>query len=318
MGLDFIPLDCAWLDQAVSLLEVAYINERHSVPALPECGPALALHELTDALLRGGRGVMAVENGRLAGYLGAWPVDSLFGPVGGSYSPLCGHGVNGHQGPAFYWELYRRAAREWVADRRFSHAVTLFAHDTASIEQWFRLGFGMRCVDGIRPTALVQQRPVGAEIRKVSDDLIDDLSALHRRNNVYFRESPLFMPTADEEPLAELASWLREPNHHEWVALKAGRPVALMRLRPAGESFVSHHLTVMNVCGAFVEESERGSGLGLALLNAVQSWMLENKYPLCGVDYEYFNPLGTAFWSKYFVPYTYSLARRIDERIAAY
>jgi hypothetical protein len=34
-----------------------------------------------------------------------------------------------------------------------------------------------------------------------------------------------------------------------------------------------------------------------------------------GVDYETLNPTALNFWSKYFKPYTFSFARRIDERI---
>jgi hypothetical protein len=36
---------------------------------------------------------------------------------------------------------------------------------------------------------------------------------------------------------------------------------------------------------------------------------------MCGVDFESFNLSGNAFWNRYFSPYTYSLARRIDENI---
>ena len=41
----------------------------------------------------------------------------------------------------------------------------------------------------------------------------------------------------------------------------------------------------------------------------------DNQIPLVGVDYESINPKGNRFWFKHFLPYTYSLVRRIDERI---
>lgn len=37
-----------------------------------------------------------------------------------------------------------------------------------------------------------------------------------------------------------------------------------------------------------------------------------------GVDCETLNPTALRFWSKYFEKYTYSYARRIDERILGY
>lgn len=88
-----------------------------------------------------------------------------------------------------------------------------------------------------------------------------------------------------------------------------------MSIAPSAETFVSDHPSVMNIKAAYVTESERKTGVGAILLNTVQEWLLKNGYPLCGVDFESINPLGSYFWMKYFAPYTYSLVRRIDERI---
>jgi GNAT superfamily N-acetyltransferase len=88
-----------------------------------------------------------------------------------------------------------------------------------------------------------------------------------------------------------------------------------MSIGPTAETFVAEHPTVMNIKGAYVADSERGTGVGKLLLAVVQEWLLQNDYQLCGVDFESINPLGSRFWMKYFTPYTYSLVRRIDERI---
>jgi GNAT superfamily N-acetyltransferase len=109
--------------------------------------------------------------------------------------------------------------------------------------------------------------------------------------------------------------FFQEKHCHEWVAYKNGAPVGFIKIAPTAETFISDHPSVMNIKGFYVIESERKTGVGTLLFNTVQKWLLANKYPLCGVDYESINPLGSRFWMKYFTPYTYSLVRKIDERI---
>lgn len=89
-----------------------------------------------------------------------------------------------------------------------------------------------------------------------------------------------------------------------------------MKIQPDAETFVSKHRDVMNITGAYVLESERKMGIGTMLLGAIQEWFLQNGYTLCGVDFESINITGSRFWNRYFVPYAYSMVRRIDERIS--
>jgi GNAT superfamily N-acetyltransferase len=107
--------------------------------------------------------------------------------------------------------------------------------------------------------------------------------------------------------------WLSGKNRHEWAAYRNDVPIGFIRLEPTAETFLSDHSSVMNVKGMYVVENERGNGVGTLLLNTVQKWLIQNKYPLCGVDFESINPSGSRFWLKYFNPYTYSLVRKIDE-----
>jgi len=100
-----------------------------------------------------------------------------------------------------------------------------------------------------------------------------------------------------------------------WIARVDGEPLGYIRIEPDGESFVSRHPSVMNITGAYVVEGRRGSGVGVSLLAELQQWLIQNGYKLCGVDFESINTLGSRFWTRRFTPYTYSMVRRIDERI---
>ncbi|MFH0993844.1 MAG: GNAT family N-acetyltransferase, partial [bacterium] len=141
------------------------------------------------------------------------------------------------------------------------------------------------------------------------------IAELHRQHNHYYRETPIFMPNRDEDPLADLNEWFSGENRHLWVAMKGDQAIGYMRIQPQGESVISLHPLMMNITGAYVVPEERGSRCGTLLLDAVSRWGMANGYPLTGVDFESINPAAAAFWMKHFTAYAYSLTRRIDERI---
>jgi GNAT superfamily N-acetyltransferase len=78
---------------------------------------------------------------------------------------------------------------------------------------------------------------------------------------------------------------------------------------------VSDDPEMLNICGGYSLESVRGSGASTAILSALLEWMREHGYMRLGVDFESFNRLGSRFWLRHFEPFTYSLFRRIDERV---
>ena len=125
------------------------------------------------------------------------------------------------------------------------------------------------------------------------------------------------MPDKAMEQEEDPASFIQSGGH-EWAALREGRPVGFMRVSRECEHFAAGHASVMNVGGTYVLPEERGRGIGTLLLGAATGWMAEQGYARCGVDYESINPYAQAFWPRYFMPYTGSVVRRVDERAAGY
>ena len=233
----------------------------------------------------------------------------------GVYSPLYGHGAIKEHRSKLYKELYKRLADLWVKKHITSHALTFFANDKETIDTWFWLGFGNRCVDSIRQATSLDAVKSDIIIKKIGLENLSDLADVESKLHMYFRNSPMFMPREEEDPIYHLTQWLKEDNRHMWAAYREGKAVGLMRIQTVGETFVTEHTDVMNITGAYVLDSERNSGVATLLLDAIQNWQVDNGYPLCGVDFESFNIDGSGYWNRYFIPYTYSLARRIDERI---
>lgn len=152
----------------------------------------------------------------------------------------------------------------WVGQGSTNHAITMFAHDQETVDTWFWLGFGLWSMDAIRKSGPVEDGNSSIEVRKVDAGDVPGLRAMHREHNLYYRNSPVFMPRPDEDPVEDLTSWLLGPGHHTWTTCALGKPTGYMRIQPGGETFVSEHPAVMNV--TYVLEDARRSGAGTLLL----------------------------------------------------
>jgi hypothetical protein len=108
--------------------------------------PAVAATEVEAVLAAGGTGAVAVEDGEVTGYLLGL---SKPGPVWGPnvWVEAAGQAVTEAETVR---DLYAAAGPEWVQRDLNAHYVLVPAHDPALVDAWFRLGFGLQHVHGIR------------------------------------------------------------------------------------------------------------------------------------------------------------------------
>jgi len=296
-----------------------YQKQRERLPFLPPAGDfkEIVTRQFT-ILQKDGGGWGFYENEQLTGFLAGYKVDTLFGKAKGVYIPLYGHGVfseDEQQIRKTYQKMYAYASAQWVKDGYLSHTITVYAQNRTDVDTWFWLGFGNRCVDSIKACKIDESINHNLTIKKATTEDLETISHLEEINHKYFRIAPLFMPTEDTPALESLKKWFSGENRHLWIAFEGKTPVGFMKIQHEGESFISYHRSIMNITGAYVLSEKRRNELATTLLNNVQEWLMQNNYPLLGVDFESFNIKGASFWNRHFTPYTYSLARRIDERI---
>ena len=315
VDIDYVPINISYVDDAVSMVMSAYSKGREQIPYLPEVDINKCFFPLIRNLFNEGSGIAAIHANNVVGFLAGFTVNEFFGRYSGVYCPIYGHGTIDNYRMEIYKSLYKHAAELWVKDSHVTHAITVFPHDRDLVDSLFWQGFGLRCIDAIKQTSTVSVRNSATRINKATSEDAIKLSGIHTQHNVYYRQSPIFMLKKNGDVVHEHYNWHSRENHHEWIAYRNDIPVGIMSVAPTAETFVAAHPSVMNIKGVYIVESERGTGVGTALLREVQEWLLQNDYQLCGVDFETINPLGNNFWMKYFTPYTYSLVRRIDERI---
>jgi len=303
-------------DQAVELLSKDYKKQRQRLSLLPdfhEFKPGI--QEKVHSLFKAGAGIAVFSGDEMVGFLSGFKCDCLFGKSRGIYIPLYGHCAVEVNKPGIYQKLYAEAAGRWVREAFYSHVITLFCLDHQLVNTWFALGFGNRCVEAIKPVVEPEVSIENYTIIKAEEDDVYRLKDLYSEEGGYYHQSPLFMPQDAPNEIQELVDEFIEEDCEIWICLDEERAVGYMKITGTGESFLSEHPSVKNITGAYIDESYRGRGIGSALLKWIQRWLLEQEVKRLGVDFESFNLSGNRFWRKHFVPYTYSMTRRIDERV---
>ncbi len=162
------------------------------MPALP---PDPRIPDLSE-LAENGLGCAAFENGEMIGFLCCLaPMDNAFTTTArGTFSPIYAHGAAREDRIRIYQKLYQAAAQKWANAGISSHSIGLYAHDREAITAFFQYGFGLRCIDAIRPMTPIRSPACeGFSFFEIPPESRGRLEPLHRMLNAHFEKSPCFM-----------------------------------------------------------------------------------------------------------------------------
>jgi len=302
------------IEQAIQIAKQNYETERKYVPALPHAPVWPNMIPLAENNL----GVAAFEGERMIGFLCCYgPFQNAFGStnVAGVFSPMHSNGTVAENRAVIYARIYQAAAEKWVKAGAASHAVCLYAHDKEAQGQFFRYGFGLRCIDAIRGIDEISVPACeGYSFSELSREEFHLILPTNKMLIEHLEKSPTFLkyPAVSDSVLLERITC---PDPRYFAATKNGELVAYIKITDDGETFVSGIPDSQNICGAFCLPEHRGKGLSQNLLNYVIRAIAREGYQRLGVDFESFNSTAYGFWLKYFDAYTHSVVRRIDENI---
>ncbi|HEX7102015.1 MAG TPA: GNAT family N-acetyltransferase [Nitrolancea sp.] len=286
--------------------------ERGFVPALPRL---TTFPDLTP-YAENGLGVTAFDGDIMLGFLcSVPPFQNAFGSTDatGIFSPMGANGAIGEHPAKIYARMYQAAAEKWVRAGATSHAVSLYAHDDEAQRQFFRYGFGIRCVDAIRDldevdSALCENYEF-AELP--SDEHLQVLPLVHLLD-AHMAARPTFIVRPSDTP----ESFLRKSERSQSTYLVAkfrDQVVAYLKAELGGETFIRNVPGYMHINGAYCLPEHRGRGLPQQLLQLLVNKLRTQRCTHLGVDFESINPAAYGFWLKHFAAYTCVVARRIDE-----
>lgn len=302
------------IEQAQHIALQNYHLEREHVPTLPQVDIIPDLLPFAE----NGLGVAAFDGGEMVGFLcSVPPFNNAFHSTDavGVFSPMGTNGVVGESWDKIFARMYQAAGEKWTKAGATSHAVCLYAHDKEAQAQFFRYGFGLRCVDAIRPMEPMDVSPCdGYGFSELAPEAFASVYPLDLMLNTHYCNSPFFM-RRQPDTLESFIHASTKRSSRFFAANYQGNLCAYLKLGKTGETFITEQSDYRHIGGAFCLPDHRGKGVYQHLLNFALSTLKAEGYARLGVDFESINPTAYGFWLKYFDAYTHSVVRRIDEHV---
>lgn len=303
-----------YLVAAKALEKRVYEEERKYVKDLPEYKNGMDL----TIFIRNDYSVVALEGNELVGYFCSYPpFDNAFRAteVKGAFSPMGANAAIKEKRDKIYLSMYQFVAERWVKAGAVSHAICLPAHDEVLQKTFFRIGFGLRCIDSIRDMEVINYSTTpNYEYMELPSDEYSKVYPLDMELNNHYKTSYFFMNRACDT-LEEFTESVKNEKIRFFVACQGGDICAYYSVARVGETYICDEEKYIHIYGAYCKPQYRGKGIAQNLLNFMIVTLRNDGYSKIGVDFESINPTGYGFWMKYFTPYTHSVVRRIDENI---
>ena len=189
-----------------------------------------------------------------------------------------------------YATMYQAAGQKWVKAGAVSHAICLPTHDEELQWHFFCYGFGLRCLDAIRPMEVIDCEPCsGYDFVELPKTECHSVYPLHLALNHHYCESPFFMNRKPETQEEFIASSMQDEGRY-FVAKQKSKLCAFLKIAASGETFVATGNAYRHIRGAYCLPEHRGRGLYQNLLNFTISKLKNEGYARLGVNFESFNP----------------------------
>jgi len=306
-----------YLDEAVKLAKAQYNMEQKHIEALYEKDYYDVLTDLLNDIFKINKGLVAIEKGKVLGYLGFWNGrNGHFGNVKGSYSPLFANAYGGENRDKIASLLFQHVSEEMIKEEILSYAICIYGHDTEVMSTLTMNGFGIRCSDAIRNVNKPLNIQINTEYTYEEIHYSEAVCLLSLKNSLmrHLRKSPTYFPN-EEFSEESFVAMCNNRKSRFFVVKDNSDIIGYIEIMSDGETFITEEPDMLNICGAYLKENYRGENIFQSLLSFILETLKNEGIKRLGVDCEIINPTALRFWGKYFDSYTYSFVRRIDERI---
>lgn len=259
----------------------------------------------------GTSGAIAVEDGRVAGFLAGRVTESRFW----GRHVWVAHAGHAAREPEVVRDLYASTAERWVAEgARLQLALVPAVPEL--VEPWLRLGFAHMQAHGIRESGAEGSRgAAGVAIRRGTlDDLAEARPLLpliweHQRGSATFTGMEI---PSEEEYVADWEETIADPTYTYFVGELDGRIAGHLLIYPEEPGLATPPGSVYLAVAATLPEA-RGRGLGVALTEHALAWAREAGYATVHTDWRVPNLQSSRFWpSRGFRETFYRLARQVE------
>ena len=312
------PLSTKHFDDVVSLISKRYSELHTYAPLLPDRYVEYdVITPLLESIIDNAPGVVAYEDGRLAGFIGGWILSEFRGQRA-VLSPEWGNATQLDNSCRIYEAMYGYISREWLRHDCYTHLMCQYADRPADISAWNWLGFGMAAADGVRDLQPLKLNNKPYRIKRAEMDDLEQVHSLVKALAAHISASPTFLFDEENVCKEDTGKLLADSKQVVWLAFDQHKAVGFLRHGPASDyaSTIIRDPGTTSIRGLYTIPAARGRGIAADLLNQALSWSKQQDYERCCVDFEPMNTLAARFWPRHFKIVSFAMLRTIDARIA--
>jgi ribosomal protein S18 acetylase RimI-like enzyme len=304
-GFEVRPFQPADLRACGALLAQRHRDHRGRQPLLSARyeDPAAAAAEIETAVAaEHASGAVALRRGAIVGYLlGAPKAAPTWGP--NVWVEAAGQATVEAE---LMRDLYAFAATSWVDEGRTAHYVILPAGEPELVDAWFRLGFGLQHIHGLRPTPHTPPRSSPSVlVRRAGRDDVAALARASRELALHQGLAPTYSAAQPETPEESIAAWrdyVDDPDYVTFVAQRddmvVGAAVGCSIEKSSSHTGPARPDNAFFLGFASVFPQGRGSGVGRALAEAVFAIAATRGFDSVVIDWRATNLLASRTWPR--------------------
>lgn len=320
--MDFKSLDLNLISEAANLALENYYDEQKRVDALYCRDYKDVLQKQLSSLFEKQLGVMAFCNSSLIGYLAFSAInDTQIINIKKASSPIYGYGIEkGNDRGKIISLLFQYASEELLSKSVGFFDIKVYAHDTSVLTSYVLNQFGILGTDAIKNIDCPICKNCNNQydyLEFTKEDITQSKTALLALWNElveHLRKGPTYWPGIE---FTDEVYWnyINDSDTRLFVAKDKEKIIGIMDASQDGNSFANSDANTINVGDLFVLRTYRGQNIAQELLQYVSNVLKAEGYGRLWVEHGTTNPNAQRFWDRYFTRFTYTLTRRIDERI---
>ncbi|MBP1040350.1 GNAT family N-acetyltransferase [Vagococcus sp. BWB3-3] len=317
MSIEIKPIDLHFFDFFVELALDNYYLERTSVGALQANVERSYFVNNLKSLLTDGTGCMALENGKIVGYLAFSCIDVNHTGEKEATSPLYGYGIRHVERGKVIGKLFTSLAAN-LCEHYVQHLnINVYAHDSEVLWTYIASSFAMDTTDVVRDVhSSIHAEPLDYVFREVDKQELlayqDTIIELYRQLINHLRLSPVFYHCQDFLPIENRFDDFLSDTLKIFAVFDKDKLIGMINAEPVDNGFAAYDGDAMSMGDVFIEPQYRGKGIGEALLKFANDELLKIGVKRLFVTHGTINPTARGFWDNHFDNFSYALTRQID------
>ncbi|QVK17012.1 GNAT family N-acetyltransferase [Mycoplasmatota bacterium] len=318
--MEYTYLKKEYINEIASILTEKYKDALVKLPILSDKYVNYDKHvERLSKFVDDNRFLVAIEDNKVVGFMKGFYIDDYKGTVKGALVlPFLTGVLKGYDKSRIYNLLYQKISDIWVEDGCYTHSILMYANEEEILDTWVYNGFGMYVIDAVRKLEKVNipEKTDDIVIRKAKKIDLPKMNLLFKGINEHLAKAPIFLYDDEEDSYQEYYDWLEIENNHLWIAEQDDQILGYLKTNTSEINMDElDDGDTMAINGAYVIPKYRGNHIMARLLNEATDWAISKGLKRCSTDFESANYEGRNFWLKHFIPYSYAMIRRVDERI---